>query len=142
MKNVQLVTGILSRDEYLRAAGCITEFLQSAGVPSVSVAFGFGCDCPDERLYVNVEMPLNRLIPYLLEAEAAGHYEVGKGDLHVRSGDNRFEFLFCHESDMHFPNEDGGLLQRLRRDWLAAGLRPELLLRRETDGPWEQVPDS
>lgn len=48
---MELTSGILSRADYLRAVEVVAGFLRSTGVSEVLVAYGFGCDCPDEQLY-------------------------------------------------------------------------------------------
>jgi hypothetical protein len=99
----------------------VVAFLHSAGVRVVLVAYGFGCDCPDEQLYQDVLMPLDRLLPFMAEAEAADYYRVGKDNLHVKDATGRIEFLFCHESDIHFISEDRELVEQLKAVWRAEG---------------------
>jgi hypothetical protein len=106
---MELSSGILSRDEYLRAIARVIEFMAGAGVQEVSVAYGFGCDCPDEQLYQDMQMPLYRLWPFIAEAERLDYYRVGQDNLHVWDGAGRFELLFCHEADIHFISEDKAL---------------------------------
>jgi hypothetical protein len=112
---------MLSREEYLRAIARVVEFLRAGGVRQLLVAYGFGCDCPDDQLYQDVPVPLDHLHPFIAEAEAADYYRVGKDNLHVKDPDGRAEFLFCHESDIHFISEDAELVERLKAAWLAEG---------------------
>src|SRR5262249_24318621 len=118
---MELTSGILSRDEYLHAVKQVAEFLRTAGVREVLVAYGFGSDCPDEPLYQDVPMALDRLHPFLAKAETADYYRLAKDNLHVNDGTGRIEFLFCHESDIHFISQDRGLIERLKELWLAEG---------------------
>jgi hypothetical protein len=127
--HVELTSGILARDEYLRAVERIVEFLRAAGVRHIFVAYGFGCDCPEEQLYQDVPMMLDRLLPFIADSESAGFYRVGKDNLHVKPSTAQAEFLFCHESDIHFITEDVGLLERLRDRWLGDGYRSMYLKR-------------
>src|SRR5947208_13960521 len=102
---MELTSGILSRDEYLRAIAGIIDFMAAAGVRDFLVAYGFGCDCPDEQLYQDLPMTLDRLQPFIAEAERLDYYRVGKDNLHVKDGTGRIEFLFCHEADIHFISD-------------------------------------
>lgn len=133
---MELTSGILSRADYLRGVERVVEFLRSAGVSEVLVAYGFGCDCPDEQLYQDVPMPLDRLLPFMAEGERLGYYRICKDNLHVKDGTGRAEFLFCHESDIHFISEDAELMERLKGMWLAAGFAGMHLKRAEE---WEPV---
>jgi hypothetical protein len=118
---VELTSGMLSRDEYQRAIDDAVEFLREADVQEIFVAYGFGCDCPDEQLYRDLAMPLDHLKPFIVEAEAANYYRVGRDNLHIKDSVGRAEFLFCHESDIHFISNRVGLVERLKAIWLAAG---------------------
>jgi hypothetical protein len=131
---VELTSGILSRADYLRAVAVVVEVLRSAGMSEVLVAYGFGCDCPDEQLYQDVPAP--RLLPFMAEGERLDYYRIGKDNLHVKDGTGRCEFLLCHESDIHFISEDAELVERLKGIWLAAGFTGMYLKRAKE---WEPV---
>ena len=62
---MEIATGILARDEYLRGLAQAVEFLREAGAENVAVAYGWGCDCPDEQLYVDREIPLSDLLGFI-----------------------------------------------------------------------------
>jgi hypothetical protein len=118
---MELTSGVLSRDEYMRAIIDVIELMASEGVKNVLVAYGFGCDCPDEQLYEDQLISLDRLEQFITEAEQFDYYRVGKDNFHVKDGTGRIEFLFCHEADIHFISEDKGLVERLKAKWLADG---------------------
>jgi hypothetical protein len=134
---VELTSGILSRADYLRGVERVVDFLRSAGASDVLVAYGFGCDCPEEQLYQDVPMPLDRLLPFMAEGEARDYYRIGQDNLHVKDGTGWVEFLFCHESDIHFISEDAELMERLKGIWLAAGFTG-MYLKRAAE--WEPIP--
>jgi hypothetical protein len=99
----------------------VANFLNAVGVRQLLIAFGFGCDCPDEQLYQDVPLALDHLQSFIAEAEAANFYRVGKDNLHVKDLAGRAEFLFCHESDIHFISENTELVERLKAEWLGEG---------------------
>ena len=118
---MELTTGVLSRVDYVRAVERAIELLRATGVSDVVVAYGFGCSCPAEQLYQDMRMPLDRLLPFMAEGEALDWYHIGQDNLHVKDATGRIEFLFCHESDIHFISEDAELVDRLKGTWLATG---------------------
>jgi hypothetical protein len=118
---MELTSGLLSRDQYLQAIAGVVEFLAIEGVREVLVAYGFGCDCPDEQLYQDERISLDRLLPFIAEAERLDYYRVGKDNLHVKDDTGQIEFMFCHESDIHFFSEDKRLVEQLKAGWLAQG---------------------
>lgn len=134
---MELCSGVLSRSGYLRAVGRVVELLAAAEVPEVVVAYGFGCDCPDEWLYQDILIPSSRLPDFIAEAEAAGYDRVGRDNLYVGVPGGRAEFLLCHESDIHLITEDAGLADRLRAAWLADGHRRMF---ETSGGGWREVP--
>jgi hypothetical protein len=133
---VELASGMLSQTDYLRAVERVVQFLRSFGVSEVLVAYGFGCDCSDDQLYEDVAMALDRLVPFMVEAENLHLYRIGKDNLHVKAGAGRFEFLFCHESDIHFITEDAELVERLKGLWFSDGFHDMYL---KQTGKWERV---
>src|ERR1700730_5211639 len=60
-----IVSGPLSRDDYLKAIGQIVEFLRSNGIRELHVAYGWSCACPDDQLWQEVAMPLERLQSFI-----------------------------------------------------------------------------
>ena len=117
---MELSSGQLTRDEYLRAVRQIVDFLRKAGVDQLAVAYGFGCDCPEEQEFEDIEMPLERLLGFIEESEAVD-YRLGQDNLHVKDPRGRVELLFCHESDIHFISDEAELMERLRVAWAAEG---------------------
>jgi hypothetical protein len=133
---MELSSGLLSEDDYRRALIDLADLLRKVGVEEVSVAFGFGCDCPDELLFVDQPLPLERLLPFIAESEASDYYRVGSDNFHINDVTNRWQILLCHESDVHFTTNDESLIQRVEAAWLARGYRGLL---EKVDGAWRNV---
>lgn len=120
---MEITSGPLARDVYLAAMGQVVDFLQLHGIREILVAYGWGCDCPDDQLYQDVSMPLERLQPFITESEAADYYRVAKDNLHVKDPAGRCEFLLGHESDIHLITADDELLKQMQSIWLANGYK-------------------
>lgn len=116
---MEVATGVLPADAYLRAIEQLVGFLVAEGVKALEVSYGFGCDCPDE-LSQPVTMPPAGLLDFIARAVAADFYRVGRDNLHVTAG--RLELLLCHESDIHAITEDAGLCGRLVAHWQSTGV--------------------
>lgn len=114
---MELMSGSMGREDYLLEIADLVELLRDAGVERLLVAYGPVCDCPEERRGEVREMPLDGLLPFIDESEAANYYEVGEDDLQVKDAAGRFEILLCHESDIHFISEDVNLLNRITAFW-------------------------
>jgi hypothetical protein len=133
---MEIASGPLAREVYLAAIGQVVDYLRSNGIPEILVAFGWGCDCPDDQLYQDVSMPLERLQPFIAESEAADYYRVANDNLHVKDPAGRCEFLLCHESDIHLITDDDGLLKQMESIWLANGYK-DVYAKRGAD--WQKV---
>jgi len=105
-------------------------------VDDVLVAYGFGCDCPDELLYVDQPMPLERLLPFIAESEAADYYRVGKDNLHVKDANSLCDILLCHDWAIYFKTNDTSLFERQKAIWVARG---HLRLYEKIAGDWQPV---
>jgi hypothetical protein len=136
LANMRIASGVLSRDQYLQAIEQVVEYLRSHGIRDLLVAYGWGCDCPEEQLWQDLAMPLERLQSFIAESEASSYYRVGKNDLHVKDPSGQWEFLFCHESDIHFTTEDEGLFAHIRAVWIANGYK-DVYEKRGAD--WQRV---
>jgi len=133
---MEIASGPLARDIYLAAIGQVVDFLRSNGIGEILVAYGWGCDCPDDQLYQDVSMPLERLQPFIAESETADFYRVAKDNLHVKDPAGRCEFLLCHESDIHLITDDAGLFKQMESIWLANGYK-DVYEKRGAD--WQKV---
>src|SRR5258708_20719400 len=75
---MEIASGPLARDIYLAAIGQVVDFLRSNGIGEILVAYGWGCGCPDDQVYQDVSIPLERLQPFIAESEAADFYRFAK----------------------------------------------------------------
>lgn len=133
---MELTSGFLSSDEYVPAVKCSIAFLHAVGVKDILVAFGYGCECPSEQRYEYFSMPLERLQPFIEESEAENYYLRGTSDLLIKSATGEIEFLFCHESDIHFISANAKFVDRLIVEWQSAGLSR---MYQKDKGDWELV---
>ena len=97
------------------------EFYRVRNVQNVFVVYGWGCDCPDAELYEDKRMPLSAFDSFVADAQSADYYRVGHDNLHFQEENGRSEFLFCHESDVHFTSEDASLVNAVQRGWRQRG---------------------
>jgi hypothetical protein len=120
---MEITSGHMDREAYLRAIIQVVGFLHRAGVEDILVSYGFGCDCPEEQLYRDVLMPLNQLEDFIIQSERVDYYRVGQDNLHIKLKDGRAEILFCHEEDIHLITEDVRLFEELKAEWRSSGLQ-------------------
>jgi hypothetical protein len=118
---MEITTRPLSPEEHRLGMADAEALYRSRGVDNVMVAYGWGCDCPDSELYEDRLVPLSGFKEFVRAAEAADYYRVSKDNLHFKDGGGSSEFLFCHESDIHFTTDDVPLLDEVRRRWRAIG---------------------
>jgi hypothetical protein len=118
---MDITTRPLSPEEHRLGMADAEAFYRSRGDESVLVAYGWGCDCPDPELYQDRLVPLSRFREFVTAAEAANYYRVSKDNLHFKDTRGSSQFLFCHESDIHFTTDDLPLLEEVVRRWRSLG---------------------
>lgn len=113
----------------------VVEWLVRNSVHELYVIFGVGSVVPLDRLWTPIPVTVQNLTAFVREAIHAGSFAFGRTDLHiydattfVKTSDRTFRcdypaltFIFCHESDMHFRCEDRGLVEDVKRGWIARG---------------------
>jgi hypothetical protein len=118
---MEITTRLLSSDEHRQGIAAAVQFYNSKDVERVLIAYGWGCDCPDEELYQDKSMPLSEFGPFMSAAEAADYYRIGKDNLHFKDESGLSEFLFCHEADIHFTTDEIVLQQEVQGLWRGLG---------------------
>lgn len=120
---MEMATRRLTTDEYRMGMADAEHFYRSQDVANVLVAYGWGCDCPDDELYIDKLIPLSRFQQFVDAAQAADYYRVGKDNLHFKDQSGDSEFLFCHEADIHFTTEDVDLQKKVAQIWESRGFQ-------------------
>ena len=50
-------------------------------------------------------------------------FEFGEWDLYLQDTDNKYRFLLCHETDIHFFSEDDKAIQEIKKVWESKGFK-------------------
>ena len=102
----------------------ICEFCSEFAPESTVALYGWGCRLETPELWREMPTPTSALRGFIRASVERGVYELGESDLFLQDEAKSFEFLLCHESDLHFKTEVEEWLQRVESRWQAAGLRP------------------
>jgi hypothetical protein len=116
-------TRYLTGDEHRLGMSDAAQFYRLHGVDNVLVAYGWGCDCPDDELYIDQPIPLSQFQQFVDAAQANDYYRVSKDNLHFKDPSGRSEFLFCHEADIHFTTVDASLQNEVLQIWESRGFQ-------------------
>ncbi|HEY1686380.1 MAG TPA: hypothetical protein VGG19_16565 [Tepidisphaeraceae bacterium] len=118
---MEITTRYLTVDEHRSGIAAAVHFYAGKQVECVLVAYGWGCDCPDEELYQDKLMRLSDFGAFVSAAEAADYYRVSKDNLHFKDESGVSEFLFCHEADIHFTTDSAVLQEEIQALWRKLG---------------------
>lgn len=77
----------------------------------------YGWDCETENLYEKNEIDVSQLKSFIQASEDKKIFFLGRSDFYIESLKNDFEFLLCHESDVHFSSKNIQLAKHLEKDW-------------------------
>jgi len=103
----------------------VVEHLQACGFSTCDVLFGYawGNEYYDDNHWVSESLTLSFLIAKVAEVESRGIGCLGSDDLYL--GFPTFQFLFCHDSDVHlYFSEDAPLVEFFYRRWEDLGYKP------------------
>ena len=120
---MEITTRYLSPDEHRQGIAAAVRFYNTKHIERVLVAYGWGCDCPDDEMYQDKAMPLSEFEPFLSVAEATNYYRIGKDNLHFKEESGQSEFLFCHEADIHFTTNEIVLQREVQALWQELGFQ-------------------
>jgi hypothetical protein len=113
----ELVVRLMVEDDFEPEIHAVGELLLLAGISTVYVTYGFGCEREAVIQGEEIAVSTDHLAQFILDSEAMGLFELGANDLHIRSGTGHIEFLLCHEHDIHFQGEETRLLRQVRSRW-------------------------
>lgn len=83
---------------------------------SVTAMYGWDCDLEIDDLYQDIQIGGDEITEFVRRSEDDGIFRLGKSDLFFRSGDAEFEFVLCHESDIHFTAPEV-VVSTVRKHW-------------------------
>ncbi|MCX6590767.1 MAG: hypothetical protein NTZ56_04500 [Acidobacteria bacterium] len=109
-------------DGQLPAEVASTLMLLQASTESVIAEYGWECRVPDSQRRVPLAMSSAAIAGFIDQAIADGAFVYGSCDLHLAAGDGDWEFLLCHESDLHCVSSNLVFLSAAIRHWLSMGL--------------------
>lgn len=111
----------LTAEATWREIDAMIAFLNSVGVSSVEITYGWGCKAAGIEQPVIV--PLGELLTFLHIDIAKDIYHLGEDNLYIGASSPALTFTLCHDADIHFDAPDSTMESRLRGEWEGRGLR-------------------
>ena len=119
----QAHTGRLTVEDLRVGLAGFVEVLASLGYRDLKVRFGWGCfNLSVDELWNPLPMKVDDLEEFVKQAEHAGTFEWGEGDLIVETSDDTVRMTICHESDLHCGTADRTVFDKMLAFWRAQGL--------------------
>jgi hypothetical protein len=120
-REVEITTGTLGEDQLEFELTWAHEFFRSQHVGDLKVMYGWACNLDIDEQYKWIPLSVNELPSFIRDSVHKGIYRIGRSDLWIVDAGSRFEFLFCHESDVHFKSESAEVLVQVREIWRTRG---------------------
>jgi hypothetical protein len=114
-------TAPLTTEATWREIDAMIAFLNTLGVSSVEITYGWGCKAAGIEQPVLV--PLGELLTFLQIDIAKDIYHLGEDNLYIGVTNPALTFTLCHDADIHFDATASELETRLRAEWEARGVR-------------------
>ena len=121
---VELSTKPLELPVLAQQLDSIVELCARFSPESVVVLYGWACNLDVPDLWQEMPTPTSALRAFIRESMERGVYDLGESDMYIQDPDEIFQFLLCHESDIHFRSTDQALLNIVKAAWQDAGLEP------------------
>jgi len=104
----------------------IAEILSANGIEDVIVSNGWGAGLTVDELWKPFHVKTRELATFLNSSIGNGVFRPGNSDLFIEDEAKSFEFLLCHESDIHLKTENPKLIEQTAEHWAEKGYcRPE-----------------
>jgi len=121
---VELLTNILSEEEFRAELLNAMVFLAKHGVRDAGVAFGFAHASPDlEDVGVRYPIPIAEVASFIADREQTKGFRLGICDCWIEPSNLDARFHFCNDRDVHFTSESAGLLDSIRSHWRKKGFK-------------------
>jgi hypothetical protein len=115
------MTSPISPEQIRAEVDHICEILHQHCITELILSYGWACHIDHDELWRNRPVATTDLPDFVDRAISAGIYIPGNSDLFISDSAQRFQFLLCHESDIHFKTESPRLFDSVRSEWLARG---------------------
>jgi hypothetical protein len=117
----EIVMGCLTPDELLQQVPQIATVAERWGETSLLCMYGWGCNAPADQLWQKLEVNVSDLVTFVATSIERGVFAPAAADLHISDKSETFEFLLCHESDIHFKSIDPRFLNHIAGLWTSLG---------------------
>jgi hypothetical protein len=119
---VEILTNILSEEQFRQELGDAMSFLAERGINDVTVSFGFTPDAPQlDDVGVGYTIPISDVPSFIAKRERTKGFRLGVCDCWVEPAALDARFLFCNDRDVHVSSDSAELLDSIRVHWRAKG---------------------
>jgi hypothetical protein len=126
---MEVRTSPLNEPQLEQELDYLIALLARQGLRELHFAFGWDCNLSIDDMWQYQPIKVEELPSFISGAEERGIFTLGKGDLFFRC--NSFEFVLCHESDIHLEFFDSRQVE-LEERWFNLGYEPYSVLARES----------
>lgn len=126
---MEVRTGPLSEPQLEQEIAYLETLLVREELQELHVAFGWDCTLSHDDMWQYQPIKTEELSSFISKAEEEGIFTLGKSDLFFRC--KNFEFVLCHESDIHLESFQSRQIE-LEERWFNLGYEPYSVLARES----------
>ena len=118
---MEIVSNTLTASQLVGEISEIGNILNASGVDEVIVTLGWGAGLDINDLWKPIRLRVGELERYVHAKIEDGTFRAGNSDLFIEDETRSFEFLICHESDIHLSTKSENLVRRTEQRWMEAG---------------------
>ena len=118
---MEIRTGLLNIEQLKTELETVIARFNSKNVQQVTVMYGFDCELDQAELYKEITIDVSDINAFIKCSESEGIYKFGDNDFYISVKPLDMEFLFCHESDVHFTSSDNEIFAQIKQEWQNEG---------------------
>lgn len=119
---MEIITKIFEDNHIKEMVTEVLNFLKENRVKKTIIMYGW--ECKTDNQYADIEILFDDLEKTISRSQKDGVFKLGVADLYISDIEKTFEFLLCHESDIHFKSDNEELVEKVRQKWSDKGYVP------------------
>lgn len=128
---MEITSGYLSANTMEAQLDYIESFLKKHSTDAMYM-YGIGCNVELDEQWKTIKIQLSEVKATVFKNIQDGLISFCESDFYIYDGDEKYNFLLCHECDIHFESKSDELVASVKNDWENMGFEVKEIKRKGT----------